>query len=430
MIATLRQRDFLLAWVGGLVSMIGNWVLLIVLPIYVYQLTGSALATSGMFVAEIVPALALGSVAGVFVDRWDRKRTMVIANLALAVTLLPLLAVRSADLIWLAYVVAFVQSTITQFFHPAENALLPRLVGEERLLTANALNALNNNLARLIGPAVGGLAMAAFGITGVVLIDAASFLLSMAMIALIATSGAVDRSATDASETAHRAWRRVWREWADGVALLRRNRAVAALLSLIGVSALGEGVMGVMFVVWVNDVLDGSSRELGWLMSAQAVGGLLGGALLGSFVQRHAPVRVFGIGSIVFGLLDLALFNYPNFISGVWLGLVIIGLVGIPTIGISAAFMTMLQQAVRDAYRGRVFGLMGTIYALMQLAGTLIAGALGGLLGPIVLLTIQGGSYVAMGLLALAILPRLLASSKPESGLAHAEEPTPGVGAS
>jgi MFS family permease len=204
MLATLRQRDFLLAWLGGLISMIGNWVLIIALPIYVYQLTGSTLATSGMFVAEIVPALLLGSVAGVFVDRWDRKRTMVVANLALAVSLLPLLAVRSADLIWVAYLVALTQSTITQFFRPAENALLPRLVDDEHLLAANALNSLNNNLARLIGPAIGGSTMALVGLNGVVAIDVASFVISAAMIVLIATSGAVERVAGDASELATR----------------------------------------------------------------------------------------------------------------------------------------------------------------------------------------------------------------------------------
>jgi MFS family permease len=411
MLATLRQRDFLLAWLGGLISMIGNWVLIIALPIYVYQLTGSTLATSGMFVAEIVPALLLGSVAGVFVDRWDRKRTMVVANLALAVTLLPLLAVRSADLIWVAYLVALTQSTITQFFRPAENALLPRLVDDEHLLAANALNSLNNNLARLIGPAIGGSTMALVGLYGVVAIDVASFVISAAMIVLIATSGAVERVAGDASELATRAWRRAWREWLDGLGLMRRNRGISALISLRAISALGEGVFGVMFVVWVDEVLDGGARELGWLMSAQAIGGIAGGALLGSVVRRHAPVWVYGLSGIAFGLLDLALFNYPLMIPGVGLGLLLIGLVGVPTIGLDAGFMTMIQQVVRDAYRGRMFGLMGAASALLQLVGTLIAGTLGDALGPIVLLNIQGGAYVMTGALALAILPSLLAST-------------------
>jgi MFS family permease len=408
MIATLRQRDFALAWLGGLISMMGDWVLYIALPLYVYQLTGSTLATSAMFIAELIPALLFGSVAGVFVDRWDRKRTMVISNLLLAVTLLPLLAVRSADWVWLAYLVGFVQSSISQFFRPAENALLPRLVDEERLLNANSLNALNNNLARLLGPAVGGSVMGLYGISAVVLVDAVSFLAAAGMIALISTSGRIERAGAATTEVAQRAWRKVWREWMEGVTLVRRHRAVALLLGLNGVALLGEGVFSVMFVVWVGDVLGGGSRELGWLMSAQAVGGLLGGVLFGSIADRFSPVRLLGVGSIIFGILDLALFNYPLFVSGIWIGIALIGLVGIPTIGIGAGFTTLLQRAVRDEYRGRVFGIMGTTSALLQLAGTVIAGVLGGVLGPIVLLNIQGGSYVLMGLLALVVLPMVL----------------------
>lgn len=421
MIATLRQRDFFLAWFGGLMSMIGDWVLYIALPIYVYQLTDSTLATSGMFVAELIPALLFGSIAGVFVDRWDRKRTMVISNLLLALTLLPLLAVRSAELVWVAYMVGFVQSSIVQFFRPAENAFLPRLVPEERLLTANSLNALNNNLARLLGPALGGTVMGMFGISAIVLVDAISFLTAALMIVLITTSGRIEKAAVVTTEVAQRAWRKVWREWADGMALVRRQRAVAALLTLNAVTALGEGVFGVMFVVWVKDVLEGGSLELGWLMSAQAVGGLLGGVILGAVADRFSPDRLLGLASMVFGFLDLALFNYPFFLSGIWIGIVLIGFVGVPTIGIGAGFTTLLQSVVRDDYRGRVFGLMGTTSGLLRLAGTLIAGVLGGTLGSIILLNIQGGSYVVMGLVALVVLPQVLPQTGSERDTPHDE---------
>lgn len=412
MIAPLRQRDFLLAWLGGLVSMVGDWVLFIALPLHIYDITDSTLAMSGMFIAEIIPSLLLASVAGVFVDRWDRKRTMVVTNLILATTLLPLLVVRSAELVWVAYVVGFVQSAAVMFFRPAENALLPRLVDEQHLLTANSLNALNNNLARLIGLAVGGSVMGLFGLTAVVIVDAATFLIAALLVGGILAPGHPGRAKTDAIDAAGRAWRKIWREWTDGLTAVRRNRAVSMLLGLDAVTALGEGVFGVMFVVWVADVLGGNARELGWLMSAQAVGGLLGGVALGSLTTRVAPASLLGIGSLAFGLLDLALFNYPLVFSGIWLGILLIALVGVPTIGIGAGFITLIQQSVQDAYRGRVFGIMGTTSSLLRLVGTLIAGALGGIAGPLVLLNIQGGSYMVMGLLALIVLPRLLSTQE------------------
>ncbi|HEY0737259.1 MAG TPA: MFS transporter, partial [Herpetosiphonaceae bacterium] len=164
MLSLLRQRNFALLWFGALISLVGDWMIRVSLPIYIYQLTGSTLATGLMFMAGVLPQILLGSVAGVFVDRWDRKRTMVISNLLLALTLLPVLFVTSVDRLWIVYGISFISATIAQFFAPAEHALLPQLVGEKHLLSANALNILNNNLARLIGPSLGGAAAVWFGL--------------------------------------------------------------------------------------------------------------------------------------------------------------------------------------------------------------------------------------------------------------------------
>jgi MFS family permease len=160
MLAVLRQRNFALVWVAGLLSLTMDWLLYVAVPLAVYELTGSTVATAISVATRVIPRLLIGSVAGIFVDRWDRRRTMVVANLLLGITLLPLLLVRSADLLWIIYAVNFTESVLAQFLAPAENALLPRLVAERDLTPANALNGLNNNLARLIGPALGGLIVA------------------------------------------------------------------------------------------------------------------------------------------------------------------------------------------------------------------------------------------------------------------------------
>src|SRR4051812_2976489 len=189
MLATLRHRDFGLLWVAGLISVAGDYALIVALPLHAYALTGSAAATGGVFAAALVPRVLLGSVAGVFVDRWDRKRTMIIADLLRAALLLPLLAVTSSDLLWLLYVVRAASGTEGLLFAPAESAFLPRLVGEEQLVTANALNALNDNLGRLVGPAIGGLLYASGGLPVVVLADAATFIVSAVLILSIHASG-------------------------------------------------------------------------------------------------------------------------------------------------------------------------------------------------------------------------------------------------
>ena len=405
MLATLRQRNFGLLWSAGLISLAGDWMLRIALPIYVYQLTGSALATSTMLIAGMLPDLLFGSIAGVFVDRWDRKRTMVICNLLLAIGLLPLLAVRSAEQIWLLYLVAFYESTIAQFFGPAENALLPQLVGQQHLVAANSLNALNNNLARLIGPALGGMVAWLTGLAGVALIDAATFLFAAVLIGLISGTFKPVKSLTaDDHGSVGQAWAAVPREWLAGLRLIRRERVVMILFALIAITSLGEGVFGVLFVVFVNRILGGGAQEIGWLMSAQAVGGLIGGVLVGWMDNKVSSIALIGLGALAFGLIDLAIFNYPAFFPGFTLALILFIAVGIPGVTLMTGMNTLLQSAVADEYRGRVFGTYGMTGALLALIGATLAGTLGDRIGAVTLLNIQGGVYVAAGLLVPTLL--------------------------
>ena len=176
MLSVLRQRDYALLWFGGLVSMLGDFVLFVGLPYEIYRLTGSTLATAGMLLAFLIPNILLGSVAGVYVDRWDRRRLMIVVNLLQALSLLPLLLVGQLGL-WVIYAVLVVESSISQLFNPAQVALMPSLLagGEEELLTANALTGVGRHLARLIGPAIGGLVVAVGGLCAVTVVDSASF---------------------------------------------------------------------------------------------------------------------------------------------------------------------------------------------------------------------------------------------------------------
>src|ERR1700680_3855458 len=152
----LRQRDLRLLLGAGLISVTGDWVLRVGLAYYVYVLTGSTLATALILLASFVPQIVLGSLAGVFVDRWDSKRAMIASNLLLAAGLLPLIAVRHAGQAWIIYSVLAWEGCIQQFFTPAQQSLLPHLVDDDQLITANALNGQSSDLSRLAGSAGSG----------------------------------------------------------------------------------------------------------------------------------------------------------------------------------------------------------------------------------------------------------------------------------
>jgi MFS family permease len=191
LLALLRRRDFARLWLAGALSLVGDWIILIALPVHVYTLTGSTLATGGSFAAYVLPRLLFGSVGGTLVDRSDRRRTMVLSDLARAALTLPLLLVQSSDTLWVVYAVVLGHATLGQLHAPAEAALVPRLVGSERLVEANALSTATGGAIRLFGPALGGALMGSLGFGAAVLADAASFALAALQITGIALASAL-----------------------------------------------------------------------------------------------------------------------------------------------------------------------------------------------------------------------------------------------
>jgi MFS family permease len=399
----LRQRDFRLLFLGGLVSGLGDWFLYLALPFYVYGLTGSALATGGTFVAESLPSILFGSLAGVFVDRWDRRRTMVLADLLRAVIILGLLLVRSPDTVWIVFAVSFIQSTIGQFFSPSKDALIPLIVSEEDLLAANSLSSTSGQLTMLIGPTIGGASLALFGMSLGIAVDSASFLFSAIMAALVIAPVAPKKKAQDSPSEASLV-RRVWNEYREGLTLMRRNAVVVALLLAMGIAAIGQGLINVQMIPWVKDVLNRDSLVLGWMVSAQGIGGLIGALVLGSVGRALSPTTAIAVGLVVVGLLAIVIVNSVV----VPLILALMATLGIVAVVFAIRLQTLLQLAVTDAYRGRVLGAYGTTQSALLMLGMALSGALGGIVGPVSTLELAGILYSAGGVVTAFVLPRAL----------------------
>lgn len=408
LIATFRHRDFALLWVAGLVSVAGDFALIAALPLHAYALTGSAAATAGVFAATLLPQLALGSVAGIFVDRWDRQRTMIAADLLRAGLLLPLLAVGSADLLWVLYLVRLATGTLGLFFAPAESALLPRLVDESHLVTANALNALNDNLGRLVGPAVGGVLYATGGLGAVVFVDAASFAISAGLIALIRTRTRPERQATVAEAASP--WARLGEEWRAGLYVIGRNRAISAVFLSLGIALLSEGTFEVGFTPLVIDVFAGGPRGVGFILSAEAVGGILAGAVVARLAQRLSPRLLYIGGLIGLGFADLGMANSTAFVDpggpAVALASCFMALAGVPVVALQAGFTTIVQAETMDEFRGRVFGAFGTLQGFCVLIGLTIGSVAIDRYGVVPVVSIGALMSVVGGAVALARLPQ------------------------
>ena len=318
--------------------MMGDWAMFAALPFYAFEQTGSAFASGAVLTALTLPGLLFGTVAGVFVDRWNRKRTIVVANLLQVLVMLPLLLVDSGESLWLVYVVAFVMASVWQFIPPAENALLPGLVGPDRLMVANSLNAFNDNLARIAGPALGGLVVAFGGLGGVALLNAATFLFAAGLISLIRSPGPAKTEGTEAMPGGLLS---VWREWLQGLKLVAGERHVAVLFIILGAAMLADSILSALIAPFVGGVLGAPAALFGLLLTLRGVGGLIGGLLLGSVATRVRTENVLvlslvsvGIGTLVFATVPLVPVSMACAVA-----------LGIPAVGWIASQQTLLQKA-------------------------------------------------------------------------------------
>ncbi len=406
MLKVLRKRNFALLWVGQLISMMGDWLLVTALPYYIYQITGSALATGAMFMVQIIPRLLLGTVAGVFVDRWDSRRIMIVGDLLRAFVLLLLLAVPVLGWVWIVYLVGLSESVLSQFFFPAERALLPRVVGRDQVREANSLYAIGSNFARIVGPALGGAVMAVFDLHAVVLLDTASYLVSAAFVVLIALPW--QTTAPQAGSVSVRAaLSDVWRDWVEVLQLVRTNRFLAGIFITIGVTMIGDAMVSPLFVMYVEDVLHGGAQELGWVLAARGLGGMIGGMLLGQLGRRISTSTLITGGIALTGLIFLVIVN----VSKLVVVLPLFVLIGIPAMAWVITPEAAIQQHGDAQYLGRIFGAYGTTTAISMLIGMGTAGLLGDAIGIVPTLNLS----VAITLLAAVVSFVLLRQApKPE----------------
>ena len=307
MLAVMHQRNFALLWLGNVISLLGNWILLVALPFYIYQRTGSVLATGATFIVETIPTLVLGSLAGVFADRWDRRRTLIVTNVLQALFLLPLLPVQSHAVgLWIVYVVALIQSIISQLAYPAFSAVLPNLLAEaDQLTAANGAMSVAAELSRLIGPALGGALLGLLGLTTVILVDAFSFVFCAIMVLGIVTPPHVGKTRPGETDGTSSIRPSLLREWRLGLRLVTTDPVIGALFVVTGIAMLGEGTGRAVVVPFLSHIAGGNALVFGWILTAQGAGGVLGSLILHRASVLLHPFRLIALAAALDGTLVL-----------------------------------------------------------------------------------------------------------------------------
>ena len=394
LVEVLRIRDFTLLWAAHLISVLGDWVLLSALLVFVYRLTGTKSDIGLMLIAEALPIILFGYVAGALLDYWNRRKVMIAADLVRAGAVLLIMLVDSPARLWIVYLVAFITGTCSLVFRPARAASIPKIVPERILVSANSLSSLNETVGMLIGPVIGGmLAMRYMKI--VCLADAATFLFSAAVIKAAVIP-------QDVGPVSLRTFADLKAEVAHGFRFIAGNRTLRSLFLVIGMGVLGLGAYNVLEVAFATDELGLSGAQFGMLLSSMAFGMLLGSLVTAVFGTRIRPPIMFTGALLGFGVALAAFSRASGFVEAV----AAVALAGVGGAVMNVASITIFQLATPNSLQGRIMMLFWIVYTALTLGSMGIAGPAADWLGVRTVLFIVGVIAVGSGFLCISLLCR------------------------
>lgn len=395
----LRNRNFLALWLGQVISQIGDSFTFLALLIMVNRLTGSTVSMGMMMISLTLPQLVFSFLAGVIVDRLDRRKIMIFSDLLRGLLVLAFLTVRSAEQVYILYIVGFLVSTVSVFFWPAKTAMIPRIVeGEANLLSANALSQTIRVVAILIGPALAGFLIAWVGTSLAFVVDSLTYLVSAIAIMTITTGG-------DTLDQERIGVRMIWQRFTEGFSYMLHHNTVLGIIVTLMVGLLGIGAIEVLFVPFLQGEFGVGPEGLGFTQTAQGVGMLLGSVLIGNLAARFRLTRIiaWSIGLLGVSVAVCGLVNQFIFI------LIALFIAGLSLAPLNAALNTLMQITVPDEKLGRVGSVVDTSITLSYLISMSGAAFLADAFG-------MRAVFVAAGIItALSILPALTMMKEPES---------------
>lgn len=392
----LRQNsNFRNLWFGQLISSAGDWFNTVAVLGLVLELTGSGLSAGLVLIANSLPMFLLTPIAGPVVDRFDRRKVMLIANFFGTLFALSFLLIRSSGTVWIAYAGTALLVATASFFGPAAGALTPTIVKREELFSANALSSSTWGIMVMVGSGIGGLVSALLGRDLVFIFNAVSFLLSNLLIWFVVPP------AKAKSETHHQTQTKTstWGDFSSALHYLKQHPPIMALTAVKSGWGLAAGVI-VLLAVFGNQVFKAGDAGIGLLFAARGGGALVGPLLLRPLVGEDAGrIRLgiiwsfilSGVGYFIFGL---------SAVIGLWLGAIalVIGHLGGGANWVTSTIL--LQESVPNRMLGRVLAIDTGLVTLTTAISTMIySAALENNTSPVILAYIGAAIFIVYGLL-------------------------------
>lgn len=382
MFRALRHRNFQLFFSGQLISLIGTWMQQVAQTWLIYRLTHSSVLLGAVSFSGQIPAFLLGPFGGHVADRMDRRRALIITQSASMVLAAVLAALTLSGVVreWHIFLLAALLGVVNAFDIPVRQSFLVQMVEREDLINAIALNSSMFNGARVAGPAVAGILVAAIGEGWCFFANAVSY------IAVIAGLLMMRITVLQAPPASGKAISNI----VEGFRFVANTRPIRALLLLLGIVSFTAMPYATLMPVFADRILHSGARGLGILMGASGVGALIGSIALAARTSLKGLGTWVAVSCTAFGvMLILFAFSRSMMLSAAFL----VG-VGVSMMVESASSNTLIQSMVPDSLRGRVMAVYSMMFMGMGPLGALLAGVMADRIGAP--MTVAGGGAIAL----------------------------------
>ena len=397
----LINRNFALLAVGQAISNMGDFVYSTTLLVWVFMLTHSAGAISGVLIAQYAPVFLLGPIAGVFVDRWNRRQTMIVTDIVRAVaTLLPFVV---PDFLRLPtiYISVFLLSSFSRFFMPARSGILQVIVSDQQQTQAASISQATFAFSFIVGPAIASPLYFVVGPLVACLINAVSFLVSALCLSFIRAPKEALHPYAFARERSVMSVSAVVRELFAGFRFVAKTRVLLMVTFLALIAMLGAGALNALDIIFVSRNLHASTSLYGSLVAAGGIGTLIGAVGIGLLARKVAPKYILA-GSVF--LLGLGIIVY-SFQTWIVLAIIVNFFTGLPQGGIDVGFGPLLIHATPQTMMGRVQSVIETAMFGISLVSIGLAGYFGQFVPVNIIFAFGGLLIVIAGLFGCFALP-------------------------
>ncbi len=403
---SLQNKGFLAFWLAQLISQFGDRInqMALVGLVTGRQIganPGSAMELAKVLAFTIIPVFVVGPIAGVYVDRWDRKTTMFVCDIVrgLLVLTIPLVFIYQASM-WPIYGVVFLAFCLSRFYVPAKMSIIPEIVDPESLHAANSLATVTGMIAFVMGALLGGLIVEYWGARGGFLIDSGTFLVSALLISLISRPQLRGMRAGElmaAGKEMASAYKNVWHEARAGVVYIMANRDIRYIINLMMILFMAAGAIYVVIIIFIQESFGSVTKHLGFMAVGLGVGLFLGSIAYGKWGDKKKHVETI-FSSLIAGGIMLAVFAFAvNTFRNIWVAQGLAMMLGFVVGPIVIAANTVVHKVASTEMQGKVFSAMEFAIHFAFLSTMLISSKLSEFVPRAWILMAVGGLFFLVG---------------------------------